>query len=98
MRLVAIALFGVWLVGCRANLSDSFEGNACISRLRMIDGAKLQWGLDHQKTTNDIPTWDDIRFYIGRGGAIPHCPAGGTYTVGRLEQPATCSYPGHKLP
>src|ERR1043166_9269947 len=40
---------------------------SCITALRMIDGAKQQWALEHHKTTNDIATWDDIRHYIAQG-------------------------------
>ena len=93
-----IALFGLWFAGCHKKPNDPYQGNACINRLRMIDAAKQEWGLEHHKTTNDVPTWDSIRFYLRRDGAIPTCPAGGTYTIGRLDQDPTCSYPEHKLP
>jgi hypothetical protein len=70
--------------------------NACINNLRVIDGAKQQWGLEHYKTTND-PTWDDLRPYFSRGGKLPVCPHGGTYTIGRRNENPKCSYPGHTL-
>ncbi len=96
MRFLGIILVAAVIVGCKPR--DPFEGNSCINRLRMIDGSKQQWMLEHQKTTNDVVTWDDIRPYLSREGkAIPACPAGGTYTLGRLSEPPTCSIPGHKL-
>ena len=72
--------------------------NPCINILRSIDGANQTWALDKGKTTNDTPTWDDIRPYLSRDGKIPNCPQGGIYTLGRKATPPTCSYPGHRLP
>jgi hypothetical protein len=79
------------------NVSSS---NACINNLRIIDSAKDQWALEHGKTSNDIPTWDDVRPYLGRlpSNNIPVCPSGGTYTLGRVGSPPTCSIGGeHSL-
>jgi hypothetical protein len=76
----------------------------CINNLRIIDAAKQQWMLDRAKTTNDIPTWDDIRPYLPDrwSNSIPVCPDGGVYTLGRVGEPPICSLgdkePGHKLP
>jgi hypothetical protein len=76
----------------------------CINNLRIIDAAKQQWMLDRGKTTNDMPTWDDIRPYLPDrwSNSIPACPDGGVYTLGRVRQSPTCSLgdtqPGHKLP
>ncbi|SRR6266481_6609629 len=94
MRFLTIAFFAALLaVGCDRKAKDPFEGNNCINRLRMIDGAKQQWALERHKTTNDIPSWDDIRFYVTRKGDVPACPAGGTYTIGRVDEDPKCSYP-----
>jgi hypothetical protein len=71
--------------------------NACVNNLRYIDGATQQWALENHKTTNDVPSWEDVRPYLSRDGKIPTCPHGGTYTLGRLDKPPTCSYPGHSL-
>ena len=96
MRILILALLAVLIVSCRRG--DPYEGNACINRLRMIDGAKMQWALEHHKATNDVPTWEDIRFYLSRHGDIPACPAGGTYRIGRVDEDPTCTIPEHKLP
>ena len=71
------------------------QENACINNLRQIDAAKQQWALEKGKQTTDVPTWDDIKPYLYR---IPHCPAGGTYTIGPVGEKPTCSLPGHRLP
>jgi hypothetical protein len=73
--------------------------NACLNNLRLLDGAKEQWALDKGKTNSDIPTWADLRSYLGgHGNWMPKCPSGGTYALGQLSNPPTCSIPGHVLP
>jgi hypothetical protein len=62
-----------------------------------LDGAKVTWMLDHQKTTNDIPTDSDI-FGTNRYIAKKlRCPSGGVYTLGSLNDRPKCSIPGHTL-
>ena len=70
--------------------------NACVSNLRNLDGATQQWALDNRKTTNDIPSWTDVRPYMSETLV---CPQGGTYSLGRLDSPPGCSIggPGHTL-
>ncbi len=50
--------------------------NACISNLRIIDGAKGQWALEVHKQNTDTPGDTDIQPYMGRGsaGELPTCP------------------------
>jgi hypothetical protein len=76
--------------------------NSCVNNLRQIDGAKQQWMLENGKTTNDTPSWADLRPYLGRGSdvRIPECPEGGTYTFGRVAENPKCSIGrlSHKLP
>ena len=71
--------------------------NACINNLRQIDAAKQQWALEKSKSTTDVPTEDDIKVYLVHS-QLPHCPAGGTYTLNAVGQPPECSIPDHKLP
>lgn len=74
--------------------------NACINNLRLIDSAKQQWALEYKKTATDVPTWDDLRPYLGHGpnGELPTCPGGGTYTIGAVNEKPQCSVQGHALP
>ena len=95
MRFLSVILLIVLFAGCKPR--DPFEGAHCIVRLKMIDGSKETWMLEHHKTTNDVVTWDDIRPYLSREGAIPVCPRGGTYTLGRLRELPRCSVPEHTL-
>ena len=99
MLLAAVlAIGGWWFINARSETA----ANGCVIHLREIAALKEQWGLDHQKTTNDVPTWDDLRPYMRPANAdwIPHCPSGGVYTIGRLGEPPTCSIGGrdHTLP
>jgi len=62
----------------------------------MIDGAKEMWARENYKTTNDVPTWDDLA--VGPNRYLkekPNCPAGGTYTIGRVGELPRCSFPDH---
>ncbi len=71
------------------------QQNACINNLRQIDAAKQQWALEKGKQATDVPAMEDLKPYLQR---IPHCPAGGTYTLNAVGQPPTCSIPDHRLP
>src|SRR5678816_642517 len=73
------------------NLVEPHGGQkpSCINHLRQIKMAKDQWALDLHKTTNDTPTWDDIRDYLKE--APLKCPNGGTYTLHRLAELPACS-------
>jgi TolA-binding protein len=71
--------------------------NQCINNLRQIDAAKNEWALESNKTAGAIPTEQDLLPYIVNG-IFPVCPSGGTYTIGAIGVPPTCSIPGHELP
>jgi hypothetical protein len=73
--------------------------NSCINNLRQIDSAKQQWALERNATSNAVPTWDDIRPYLGRlqQNEVLKCPHGGTYTIGRVADLPRCSFPHHSL-
>jgi hypothetical protein len=74
----------------------------CINNLRIIVSAKSEWAFENGKTTNDVPTWNDLRPYLPEtwSNGIPVCPDGGRYTIGRIGRPPTCSIGGrnHTLP
>jgi len=79
---------------------QSSQKNACINNLRQIEGAKAKWALENKKVGTDLPTATDLygaTLYIK---AAPTCPAGGAYTIGTVDTPASCalSASGHVLP
>jgi hypothetical protein len=69
--------------------------NTCLNHLQQIDGAKQLWAKEHNKNANDIPTWNDLKPYLGL--PFPVCPDGGIYTLGRVADAPKCSIPGHYL-
>ena len=77
---------------------DTAMQNACINNLRQIDAAKQQWALENSKKSDDVPTAQDLNPFIKGGYASLHCPAGGTYTIGPVNQAPVCSIPRHELP
>jgi hypothetical protein len=68
----------------------------CRNNLQAIVELKNQWAVERNKTTNDIPTWDDLRPYFPDrwSNNIPTCPDGGVYNIGRIGAPPTCSIGG----
>ncbi len=68
--------------------------NSCINLLREIEGAKDTWMQERHKTTNDTPTWNDLRPYL-REPVPLECPDGGVYKIGRMNEMPTCSIAWH---
>ena len=72
---------------------DMRAKDACFALMKQIAGAKGSWALEHNKTADDIPRWEDL---VGREKylwEIPQCPNGGTYIIGRICDPPMCSVP-----
>jgi prepilin-type N-terminal cleavage/methylation domain-containing protein len=72
------------------------QTNACIKNLQEIDGAKEQWAIENKKSAGAAVDTSAIVTYI-KGGAIPLCPASGSYSFNALNTPPACSMPGHTL-
>jgi hypothetical protein len=79
--------------------------NTCINNLRWIDAAKNQWASENRKTNGAVVLENDIKPYLklDSKGNLPKCPSGGTYTIGKVGEPPTCSLgttinPPHVLP
>jgi hypothetical protein len=70
--------------------------NACINNLRQIDGAKEQWALETNHSTNDLCMPREVDAYIKGGG--PACPEGGKYIYGKVGEPPRCTIATHVLP
>src|SRR5690242_15108373 len=69
--------------------------NACINILRQIEGAKYQWMADSHKTTNDTPSWEDLRSYFHKQKVPLVCPSEGTYAIGKISERPICSITYH---
>jgi competence protein ComGC len=102
---LGILLFVVALAGLLAAIAipnfvkarDTAQTNMCINNLRQIDAAKQEWALENNKKGTDTPTQADVAHYL-KNSQFPVCPAKGTYTIGPVDEPPTCSIPNHKLP
>jgi hypothetical protein len=98
----ALFIFGVVIpnfVETGPHSGGSTPKGTCIWNLRQIDNAKENWALQTKAPASAIPTWENIRPYLGRGsaGEILKCPSGGVYTIGALSNAPTCSIKGHAL-
>jgi len=82
---------------------NTSASNACVNNLRQLDEVKQEWALENKKAIGIVPSWDDLRPYVGRGpqGDLSRfrCPKGGVYTIGRIGEPPRCSIggPEHSL-
>lgn len=79
---------------------ETAQKNACINNLRQLDGAKQQWALENGQSATATPTSANVAQYLGRGtaGNFPTCPAKGTYAIGSVSTPPTCTVTAHVLP
>ena len=68
----------------------------CINNLRLIDDAKQQWATESEAANSAVPTQKELLPYL-KNNVFPDCPAGGTYSINRVDQVPTCSFPGHAL-
>jgi hypothetical protein len=99
LRIVAVTVALLVIIAAIVLPAFNRARTTCVNNLRQMDGAKHGWALENKKSKNIVVTWDDIRPYIklDEQNKIPGCPKGGTYTLGHVGEPPTCSYPGHKL-
>jgi hypothetical protein len=69
----------------------------CIAHMRQLSRAKEQWRETNQETNGATITTNDLISLLDRK-RMPVCPEGGTYALGRVGEPPTCTVPGHSLP
>jgi len=67
--------------------------NSCINNLRLIEGAKDQWALEHKKGTGAVVNADELADYC-KDSVVPTCPAGGAYTLNLIGETSSCSIHG----
>jgi len=97
--LAAHCLLVLVLCGCGKSsppvvkLEGDEAAKNCALHLKLLDDTKHHWAQDAGKGPTDVPTWDDLAPYFRRG--VPHCLGGGTYNLGPVSQPPTCSVAAH---
>jgi len=107
--MIVVAIIGLLAAIALPNLVKAratSQAKTCINNLRQIDSAVNQWAIEKGKSTGATCGTDDLTPYIklNSAGAIPMCPAGGTYDVGSwyVGHTPRCSLvnldPPHDLP
>ena len=93
---LACALFGGHLVLLgvfNVTSSRSHCGSSCYANLMQMRGAKENWLLENKdrKDLSSGPSEEEIfgpENYIARK---PACPGGGTYRIGKINEPPSCT-------
>jgi prepilin-type N-terminal cleavage/methylation domain-containing protein len=104
--MIVVAIIGLLAAIANPNFvkaRTTSQMNACINNLRQMDGAVQEYALENKLASTSPYTLDNLLPYIRltSAGALPACPAGGTYSPGAcLTNPPTCSLAaqGHALP
>jgi len=71
--------------------------SSCIANLKQIEGAKATWGLENHKSSTDEASATDLFGPTLYMHDVPVCEQGGTYTIGKVLEPARCSIPHHSV-
>src|SRR5437764_6998303 len=88
-----IALLAAIAVPNFVRARNTSQRDACIENLRQIDWGKQQWAVENRKSSADSCSSDDVKTYI-KLNSFPHCPAGGSYTLGVVGEDPVCSLAG----
>lgn len=94
-----IGLLAIIVVPSFLRSREESTRKACGENLLQIYNAKLRWALENKKGGADVPT--DADLFAATNAYIrvkPVCGAGGTYTIGPVDEPPTCTVPTHVLP
>jgi prepilin-type N-terminal cleavage/methylation domain-containing protein len=93
--MIVVLIIGVLLAIAVPQFMKSREGanaRACQHNLKQILGSKERWGMENNKSATDTPDWPDLAPFFVRSQV--DCPAGGSYTIGRMDQIPTCDIGG----
>jgi len=80
-----------------AQAQQSNQAAICISNLRQIDAAKIQWAAENNRPAGTLVGSQDLAPYFANK-TFPLCPAGGAYSINVIGQNPTCNLPGHAIP
>ncbi len=93
--MIVVLIIGILLAIAVPNFIKAREtsrAKACVSNLKQIDAAKEQWAMDTKAASDATPP--DLEALCGSGNYIkvePKCPSSGTYAVGSMTEPPTCT-------
>ena len=87
---VAVIVLVLWVVPNVLPPRSVSAQNACVANLKYIERTKRQWAVEKRTGLDARPTERDL-FGPDWKGWMPECPAGGTYTIGKVNENPTCS-------
>jgi prepilin-type N-terminal cleavage/methylation domain-containing protein len=96
--MIVVAIIGILAaiaVPAYRHSIDTAQQRACSINRRNIDGAKLQWAVEHQEPMEATPADDDL---FGENAYIEHkpdCPAHGLYSLNAVQEKCTCNASKH---
>jgi prepilin-type N-terminal cleavage/methylation domain-containing protein len=92
-----IGLLAAMAIPALSRARRNAQRSSCINNLRQIDSAKEQYAINAGLSeVTCTPSFEaGVNEYI-RGGE-PHCPSGGEYFYGMLDELPFCSIEGHVL-
>ena len=96
--MVVVAIIGLLASIAIPSILGSVEKarkQACAVNRKNIDGAKLQWSVEHHEPATATPADADL---FGENAYIDHkpdCPAGGAYSLNAVREKCACSLPVH---
>ena len=96
--MIVVAIIGLLAAVAIPNLVSAqkkAKRQGCITNLKTIAGAKVEWALIAKKSDADVPSDGDL---FGPDKSIaekPSCPGGGTYDVKAVSEKPTCTTPDH---
>jgi prepilin-type N-terminal cleavage/methylation domain-containing protein len=96
--MIVVAIIGILAAIAIPSIKNSIEKaqrQACAMNRKNIDGAKLQWCVEHKQPPTATPADGDL---FGQAAYIEHkpdCPAGGAYDLKTVEEKCTCSVVQH---
>jgi len=79
-------------------LKQKTDANICRNNLRMIDMAKDMAALELALSNGSSVTEKQISGQIKDGYSSLECPSGGSYDIGTIGEPPTCTVTSHGLP
>jgi len=95
-RQLFVVIFAVGLIcGCKKEapgLPADLKAPACAQNLQIVAQGKKLWADANHKGADDVPTMDELITFVRHA---PTCPSGGTYTLGKVSEPPTCSIAEH---
>jgi prepilin-type N-terminal cleavage/methylation domain-containing protein len=99
---MVIGILAAIAVGVYTKARENSRRWSCIANMKAIDGAKMQWALENNKSPTDAPTEEEVLSYM-INDKMPRCPSGGgVYEITPVDERTVCpnvdEFPNHVQP